>query len=81
MLRIVNVGRVFDAGPDMGLIGRETALFGGVRFARFGVSYARPTRVRLGAREPITITDHVMVARLVSVALVLMAMLWRLLRD
>jgi hypothetical protein len=81
MLRIVNDDRALDAGSGVVLIGTDTALVGGPGFARFGAAYARPTKVDRGTGVPIVIVDHVMVARVVTLALVALAMLWRLLRD
>jgi hypothetical protein len=81
MLRIVNEDRGLEAVAGVVLIGRDTALVEEARFARFAAAYARPTRVELGAGEPIVIVDPVMVARVVTLTLVAMALLWRLLRD
>jgi hypothetical protein len=80
MLRFVNEDRVLDAGAGVVLIGTDTGLVGGTGFARFGAAYSRPTVVGAVAGEPIVIVDHVMVARVVTLALLGLAMLWRWLR-
>jgi hypothetical protein len=81
MVRFVHEDRVLAIASGAALTGRETALLIGGGLARVGISYIRPTRVGSGEGEQIPITDHVMAARLVALGAVLMAVLWRWLRD
>jgi hypothetical protein len=56
----------------------DTGLGFGTGFGAVGMSYRRPTRVTVGeSGSAIPIRDHVMVARLAVIALLLVVSLWR----
>jgi hypothetical protein len=60
----------------------ETGALGAHRFGVLGLSYLRPVRVEIDDfGGSIRIRDHVMVARLAIVLLLVAAALWRLLDD
>jgi hypothetical protein len=83
MLRVLNEDLVWGPHPPSGvtLVGAETALLvGGPGFSA-GASYVRPVRVERPGDGPVPIRDHLMIARLAVAAMVLIATVWRVLRD
>lgn len=66
-----------EGRPDLSLTYVETGVRGAARFGGFGISYLRPTLVTSaenGVR--VRIRDHVMLARLAMVTLVVVATIW-----
>jgi hypothetical protein len=79
---LINEEMSMSPGPgiDATLVGAETGLRFESRLLAGGASYSRPTRVVAGG-VAVPIVDYLMIARLVAVALVLLATAWRLSRG
>ena len=83
MLRVLNENLVWGPDPASGvtMVGAETAVLGGGPGFSAEASYARPVRVESPGDSPIPIRDHLMIVRLAVAAMVLIATVWRVLRD
>jgi len=82
MFRIVNRehSAILDTRSGVTLIGAETSVLGEARLFGGGASYTRPTRVEVANGRPIPITDHLMIVRLATAAIVVLATIWRMLK-